>query len=364
VKTDVAVIGGGPAGTAAALTLLRYTKHDVLVVEGTNYELPRPGETVSAAVVPLLEYLGAWQKIHNEQKLEAYSSEAAWGTQALVSRDFVFTGRGNGWHLDRRAFDAALAAHVKETGGKLLNRTWLRSVQYQQERWELELRGENGPLCVSARQVIDATGRRSTFGQRAGARRKRYDQLVGVLGYFETDDGPGVAHSVLVESVPTGWWYSAPLPGRQVVAAFMTDADQFRNDRLLQKKHFLEQLAATSYTQARIRDGRLITGPHVFPAGTQQLEPCIGPGWVAAGDAAVAFDPLSSLGIGHALASGIQAARIADERLRGSEELALAFPADVERHLSMFSMQQRKVYAMERRWPEMPFWMRRQPSSQ
>jgi flavin-dependent dehydrogenase len=360
VKTDVAVIGGGPAGTAAALTLLRYTKHEVLVVEGTNYELPRPGETVSAAVVPLLEYLGAWQKIQNEQKLEAYSSEAAWGAPTLATRDFVFTGRGSGWHLDRRAFDAALAAHVSETGGKLLTRTWLRSARYRQDRWELEVSSENGPMRLSAEQVIDATGRRSSFGQRAGAKRRVYDDLVGVLGYFETEDGINVVHSVLVESMPTGWWYSAPLPGGRLVTAFMTDADQLRKDKLVEEGNFLEQLAATSYTQARIGGGRLAAGPHVFPAGMQQLDPCIGTGWVAAGDAAVAFDPLASLGIGHALASGIQGARIADERLRGSDELAMAFPADVERHLNTFRMQQRNVYSAERRWPDEPFWARRQ----
>jgi len=128
----------------------------------------------------------------------------------------------------------------------------------------------------------------------------------------------------------------------------------------VEEGNFLEQLAATSYTQARIGGGRLAAGPHVFPAGMQQLDPCIGTGWVAAGDAAVAFDPLASLGIGHALASGIQGARIADERLRGSDELAMAFPADVERHLNTFRMQQRNVYSAERRWPDEPFWARRQ----
>jgi flavin-dependent dehydrogenase len=126
--------------------------------------------------------------------------------------------------------------------------------------------------------------------------------------------------------------------------------------QLRERSNFLGHLAATTYTRNRVLDSRLTGAPYIFPAGTQQLDPCIGPSWIAVGDVATAFDPLSSLGIGHALVSGIQGARIVDERLRGSEELAGSFRTDVEIYLNTFRIQHRRFYAMERRWSSMPFW--------
>lgn len=362
MKTDLAVIGGGPAGTAAALTLLRYTNDQVLVLEGSNYGRPRPGETVSAAIIPFLEYLGVWSKIDSKYKLEAYANEASWGCDSITTRESLFVGRGNSWHLDRRAFDAALASQVSEMGGTLLTQSWLWDVQRGQDEWNLKIGGNQGTFWVSARQVIDATGRHCTFAQRIGAKRKLYDRLVGVVGYFQYQQNAGISHTLLLESRPTGWWYSAPIPGRRIVTAFMTDSDLLHEHKLQSENSFLEHLAASKYTKVRIASAELISGIHTFSVGTQIIEPCIGTGWVAVGDAACAFDPLSSLGIGHALASGIQGARIAHERLKGTDEISSAFSVDVERHFNTFLLQQRQIYAVEQRWADMPFWTRRQQS--
>jgi flavin-dependent dehydrogenase len=359
---DVAVIGGGPAGTAAALSLLRYTRHRVVVVEGTRYELPRIGETVSAAVLPLLDYLGVLPEISTEHRLEAFSTQAAWGSSDLSTRDFVFTGRGNSWHLDRRRFDATLAEAVTARGGTVLRGTWLRSADFARNTWRLRFSGASGVAELHARQVIDATGRRAIFARHMGAKRLVYDQMVGIAGYFDLGPNVTIPQVTLVESVPNGWWYSAPLPGRLAVATFMTDLDELRSSQMAQSGVFRRRLSNTLHIATRLAEAKLVDKPRVYPAGSHQLSPCLGAAWVAAGDAAAAFDPLSSLGIGHAIASGIQAARIASQRLKGKEELASCFQADIARHVNSFLAQRASYYAYERRWPASPFWSRRQIS--
>jgi len=47
-EVDVAIVGGGPAGAAAALTLLRYTPRRVAVIERSAFETPRVGEAASS----------------------------------------------------------------------------------------------------------------------------------------------------------------------------------------------------------------------------------------------------------------------------------------------------------------------------
>ena len=105
-KVDVAVVGGGPAGCAAALTLGRYTRWRVVLIERSNYTEPRIGEIVSGALGSLLEYLGALDALSSGNHLQAFGTAAAWGSRAPEGRNFLFTAQGPGWHLDRLCFDS------------------------------------------------------------------------------------------------------------------------------------------------------------------------------------------------------------------------------------------------------------------
>ena len=58
-KYDVAIGGGGPAGTVAALTLAR-AGYAVAVIETSKYEHPRVGETLPPPTRAVLTRLGLW----------------------------------------------------------------------------------------------------------------------------------------------------------------------------------------------------------------------------------------------------------------------------------------------------------------
>ena len=105
-----------------------------------------------------------------------------------------------------------------------------------------------------------------------------------------------------------GWWYSAWLPDGRLVVAFMTDAD------LLPKGQSQLQLLAgatsqTVHTRARTSGLSNERPLQWITAASEVLECSGGTGWLATGDAALSFDPLSSQGICRALQSGLLAAR-------------------------------------------------------
>ena len=59
MEATVAVVGAGPAGCAAALTLRRYLPEmSVVVISAPAGRRPAAGETLSPGVLPLLAYLG------------------------------------------------------------------------------------------------------------------------------------------------------------------------------------------------------------------------------------------------------------------------------------------------------------------
>jgi len=351
---DVAIIGGGPAGCAAALTLLRYTRMRVAVIERSAYDRWRVGETLSPGVQPLLAYLDATSTLDAEGQLRNYGTAAAWGGSDVVSRDFLFVAAGEGWHLDRARFDRGLASLVRARGGDLRSECVVDEETHDGTMWSLAL---SDGTSMRAKFVIDCSGRHAAFARRRGARAELVDNLTGVVAIFAAASN---AHGTLVEAVADGWWYSAQLPGERLVVALMTDADAIREQQFHDAGAWRAVLDATHATRARADGALMLQAPQVCPAQSQILQPLFGEAWAAAGEAAVAFDPLSSMGIGYALASGIQAARLAATAVNGHVPDGATYAEDVRNHFDAYLARRRDYYRVEQRWNDRPFWQRRQ----
>jgi 2-polyprenyl-6-methoxyphenol hydroxylase-like FAD-dependent oxidoreductase len=84
-----------------------------------------------------------------------------------------------------------------------------------------------------------------------------------------------------------------------------------------------------------------------------------GDGWVAAGEAAAAYDPLSSHGIGSALAGGRQAAAALAAALEGDSGALTAYAERLRAGYARYLWLRHAFHADERRWPAAPFWARR-----
>jgi hypothetical protein len=81
--------------------------------------------------------------------------------------------------------------------------------------------------------LVDVTGSASRIAREMGARRLKLDAMVGIAVVCQAVTPE--RHHHVVESVPEGWWYSAPWPGNddpQVVAMLMTDAGPCAAQRL------------------------------------------------------------------------------------------------------------------------------------
>jgi len=94
-------------------------------------------------------------------------------------------------------------------------------------------------------------------------------------------------------------------------------------------------------------------------ARSEMLDCTAGPNWLAAGDAAISVDPLSSQGILFALRSGLAAAQAIEESRAGSRlalpELSRSTRESFDRYLDL----RRMHYSREQRWPDSVFWRRR-----
>lgn len=355
---DVAIVGGGPAGAAAALSLMQLRpKLRVAVVEASRYSAWRAGETLSPGCRQILSGLGCWDSFRGAGFMESFGTRAVWGAPEPYDNEFLFSLRGNGWHVDRVRFDALLCGSAKQAGADVIEDARLRVAAYVDRSFRLRLRGtelhpERGEL--RARFVIDASGREACFATGAGARRITHDRLIGVCGLFPSA-GPDAA--TLVEAQSEGWWYSALLPGSRVVVAWMSDVDLIRDREMCRTECWLEGLGRSEWTRARV-SGDLQAPLRVWAAYSQRLSQFCGDGWLAAGDAATTYDPLSSQGILKALRAGKIASFVALDALEGRDS-ASRYEKLVAAEYADYLETRRWFYSQEQRWPQSPFWRRR-----
>lgn len=357
---DVAIVGGGPAGCATALSLRTHAPAlSVVLIEASGYESPRIGETLPPPARRILQHLEVWDAFCAQGHREVQGTTAAWSDATPQDNDFIFALHGAGWHLDRRAFDAMLAEQAEGHGARRLRGARVTSATRTAGAWCLDVAG-GGELC--ARFLVDATGRQALLARRAAARVAPADRLVGFARFFRQP--PGADPRTLVEAFEEGWWYTAGLPDGLCVAACMTDVDLARRLRLREPSQWTRLFQSTIHVGERLR-GASPDGPLVVRAAeSRRLDPPVGDDWIAVGDAASVFDPLSSQGILKALRSGTFASyAIADRLVRADDSGLRRYRDHVRAEFESYLVARERYYGEERRWPASEFWNRRVPST-
>ncbi|MFC9330324.1 NAD(P)/FAD-dependent oxidoreductase [Kitasatospora sp. NPDC057015] len=358
MRYEVVVAGGGPAGCAAALTLARAGREVLLVDAGSGP--PKAGESLVSVAGVLLGDLGIRHPVLGSGHLPCHGNLSAWGSSELHATHSIRDPYGHGWHLDRALFDQRLRAAARAAGADLLERTAVRTpVRTPDGSWTLELRGPGGRRTVRCDWLVDATGRTAALATRCGARRHVHDRLTAThLTLAPRPDA--VDGCSLVESGPDGWWYTALLPSRGRLVAYFTDAD-LPAAAPGDAERFRQRMLQTRHIAARAESHALAPGsaPRRAPAHSARLDRPWGDGWIAAGDAAAAFDPLSSQGVLTALVTGLNAGDALDARLRGHRRALAEYGEGVRSAYAAYLLDHRSVHRLEGRWADRPFWARR-----
>lgn len=358
----VAIIGGGPAGASTALALRRHAPgFAITLVESDAYGRPNIGETLHPAARLLLRRLGLWDGVRADRQAIAYAAVSVWGSDEPGTDNFLASRFGPGFQVDRRRFDASLALVAEQQGIQVLHKTrFVRAGRAASGKWRLDLAGEAGGVCLEADFVVDATGRRACFARQAGARRSRYDNLVGAFMFFDLPESAEVDGRVWIESAPYGWWHGAQLPDRRAAVACMSDHDIVRRMGLSRRENWLAAWAGVRHVRSWLDAAVPVGKPMLNAAQAGRLVPCMGQHWLAVGDAAAQFDPLSGQGLVQALRGGIAAAHAVVGDLAGRQDALLRYVGLIEAELRSFAQLRDHCYGLERRWPEQDFWRRRQ----
>ena len=304
IHYDVAIAGAGPAGAVAAALLAR-SGASVALFDHARAAGDRIGETLPSAAARALESLRLPGPPADPRHRPVKGVISAWGGAPVV-HDYMNDPDGRGWRLDRPAFDQALLRAGASSGARLTHSP-LHSLTRSGRRWHLQP-AESAEL--TADQLVDATGRRAVVRRHVGAKRNFQEPLVAVWSVGrKVEPGTAVTDRTLIQSERDGWWYGAVLPDRSPIAAFHCSPETAKRFRRAPRDWLI------ALESAEVLSGWLATGAlmgaqlHFSDASGSVSEPVAGDGWIACGDAAVAFDPISSQGILNAIRTGAPSVR-------------------------------------------------------
>ncbi|HEV3225715.1 MAG TPA: geranylgeranyl reductase family protein [Acidimicrobiales bacterium] len=342
LSADVAVVGGGPAGTAAAITIAR-AGCDVVLVDKARF--PRDkccGDGLTAGALRLLESLGfdpgavdSWQPVDDVVVRSPSGHEVVF---PLPRSQGLFAAVARRVDLDSAMIDLARGAGVKVLDGHACtNATSLP------DRVVLHVDGI-GP--VQSRYAIGADGMWSPLRKALGAATPGYLGEWHAFRQYFMDVGPAAARDLFVWFEPDllpGYAWSFPLPdGRANVGFGIQRGGKVARvqdmkaiwPELLARPHIREVLGSRAAPEsahkawpipARVDSVALTEGRTLF-----------------VGDAAAATDPMTGEGIGQALLTGVLAAQAIehagahdDQTARATYEAAVAHHLGVDHRMSM-----------------------------
>jgi halogenation protein CepH len=313
---DVAIVGGGPAGSIAA-ALLAGDGLRVVVLERDRFPRYHIGESLLSATMPILEVAGALPRIEAHGFLPKPGGTFQWGRQR-EPWSFWFAedpgGRPFAFQVIRAEFDQLLLENARDQGAEV------------HEEHAVETIDTSGPLPVvrgvaaggrafevAPRFLIDASGQAAVLGRQLRLRRfNEFFKNLAIFGYWRGAQrlAGALRNHILSVAFRDGWFWYIPLHDDTMSVGAVVDVRRWEAlSRGEPEATYRSLVARCAPIADRLHHATLASPIRVVRDYSYDSSTFTGSGWLLAGDAACFIDPVFSTGVHLACLAGFLGAR-------------------------------------------------------
>jgi len=310
---DVAIIGGGPAGSTAACLLARHGRK-VVVLEREKFPRFHIGESLLPYSMQAFERLGVQEKL-KAISMEKIGGEVSSSCGTRKVRFYFRTGfkleQTKSYQVKRADFDKLLLDHAAATGAEVREETQVEGVAFSADGVDLSVKSAGGQEKVRARYVIDCSGRNSVVGNHFKLRQSfKSLQKFSVFAHFEDvplRDREELNLTRLIRGKDFWFWMIAVSETRVSVGVVM-DTARFREMKKSPEEALQNFVEKSPEMRERMAGARRVSEVYSISDYSYRNRRFTGDRWMLAGDAAGFIDPIFSTGVFLAILSGEQCA--------------------------------------------------------
>ena len=323
-RADLIVIGGGPAGSTLAGLVKKYApERRVILLEKAAGPRHHVGESLLPGLVPVLKELGVYEKVDAAGFPRKIGANYQWGMDGEVwENDFndvnvsAMMARGGlpekiewAWQVRRSKYDEILLTHAQSLGVEVVRGA---SAQSLLEGADNRVEGvASADVEYRAPLTADCSGQ-SGFLSRFRKIRDYDKNLKNVAGWsywrgaewkYKYSGHPDKT-KIFICSVPEGWLWYIPIDQGIVSVGLVTGVDRLKAEGGDLRALYGRAVAACAEIAPLLKSAKREekfdgTAEDFFTQSDWSYLSLAssGPGWLAAGDAAVFVDPILSSGV-------------------------------------------------------------------
>lgn len=324
IRGDIAIIGGGPAGTTVAALLKKYSPDlKVIILEREKFPRDHVGESQLPVISHILSEMGVWDKVEEAGFPVKLGGTYRWGaTDELWYLDFVhpqdfiemdrpqkFEGQrlATAFQVDRSVYDKILLDHARDMGCDVYEEATVKDIPHGGDfitGLQVHCEELGGDVLVKARYYVDASGETGILRRAMGVETQIPTTLRNLAFWDYWHDaewaemiGKGGVTRIQVMSLGWGWIWFIPISATRTSVGLVLPASYYKDSGKRPEELYAEALAAEPLVSSLLKNARSENNLQATKDWNFLSDRLAGENWFLVGDSCGFADPILSAGM-------------------------------------------------------------------